>query len=339
MSLTRYIVRRLLLQVFVLVGVSSLTFFMMIVMPGDPATIIMETTGGISTEAVEKFRERWGFDKPAYLQYFTFMGNLVRGDFGESFVTRREIRTEIGSFLPATAELSVVAFLMAVIMAIPAGIVAAVRRNALPDHIVRVVSLFGTSMPIFWFAIILLLVFFYYLGWVPSSQRIGITLDIPQTVTGFYTIDTLIAGDLRGFVSALHHLALPAFVLAFSVVGLLARVTRTSMLEVMGEDYIRMAHAKGLHNRVVLYRHALRNALIPTVTILGLLVGGLLSGAVLTETIFAWPGLGRFAVQSIFFLDRAAVTSVALIIGIAYSTATLIVDIIVAILDPRITYT
>ena len=339
MSLTRYIFRRMLLQVFVLVGVSSLTFFMMIVMPGDPSTILMETTGGISTEAVDKFRERWGFDQPAYMQYLTFMGNLVRGDFGESFVTRREIRAELGSFLPATAELSIVAFLMAVIMGIPAGILAAVRRNRLPDHIVRVVSLFGTSMPIFWFAIILLLVLFYYLGWVPSSQRIGLTLDIPQTVTGFYTIDTLIAGDFRGFVSSLHHLALPAFVLAFSVVGLLARVTRTSMLEVLGEDYIRMARAKGLHNRVVLYRHALRNALIPTVTILGLLVGGLLSGAVLTETIFAWPGLGRFAVQSIFFLDRAAVTSVALIIGVAYSTATLIVDIIVAVLDPRITYT
>ena len=328
----------MLLQVFVLVGVSSLTFFMMIVMPGDPSTILMETTGGISTEAVDKFRERWGFDQPAYMQYLTFMGNLVRGDFGESFVTRREIRAELGSFLPATAELSIVAFLMAVIMGIPAGILAAVRRNRLPDHIVRVVSLFGTSMPIFWFAIILLLVLFYYLGWVPSSQRIGLTLDIPQTVTGFYTIDTLIAGDFTGFMSSLHHLALPAFVLAFSVVGLLARVTRTSMLEVLGEDYIRMARAKGLHNRVVLYRHALRNALIPTVTILGLLVGGLLSGAVLTETIFAWPGLGRFAVQSIFFLDRVAVTSVALIIGVAYSTATLIVDIIVAVLDPRITY-
>ena len=328
----------MLLQVFVLVGVSSLTFFMMIVMPGDPSTILMDTTGGISNDAVEKFRERWGFDKPAYMQYITFMGNLVRGDFGESFVTRKEIRTELASFLPATAELSAVAFLMAVIMAIPAGILAAVKRNALPDHVVRIVSLFGTSMPIFWFAIIMLLVFFFYFGWVPSSQRIGITLDVPQTVTGFYTIDTLVAGDLRGFVSALHHLALPAFVLAFSVVGLLARVTRTSMLEVLGEDYIRMAHAKGLHNRVVLYRHALRNAMIPTVTILGLLVGGLLSGAVLTETIFAWPGLGRFAVQSIFFLDRAAVTSVALVIGIAYSTANLIVDIAVAVLDPRITY-
>ena len=338
MSLTRYIIRRLLLQVFVLVGVSSLTFFMMIVMPGDPATILLETTGSVSTEAVDKFRERWGFDKPVHMQYITFMGNLLRGDFGESFVTRREIRTELTSFLPATAELSIVAFIMAVIMAIPAGILAAVKRNGLPDHIVRVVSLFGTSMPIFWFAIILLLFFFYYLGWVPSSQRIGITLDVPETVTGFYTIDTLIAGDLRGFVSSLHHLALPAFVLAFSVVGLLARVTRTSMLEVLGEDYIRMARAKGLHNNVVIYRHALRNAMIPTVTILGLLVGGLLSGAVLTETIFAWPGLGRFAVQSIFFLDRAAVTSVALIIGIVYSSANLVVDVIVAIIDPRITY-
>ena len=326
------------LQVFVLIGVSSLTFFMMIIMPGDPATILLETTGGLNPEAVEKFRERWGFDKPPYMQYLTFMGNLLRGDFGESFVTRREIRTELGAFLPATAELSIVAFIMAIAMAIPAGILAAVKRNGPADHIVRVVSLFGASVPIFWFAIILLLVLFYYLGWVPSSQRIGITLDIPQTVTGFYTIDTLIAGDFRGFLSSLHHLALPAFVLAFSVVGLLARVTRTSMLEVMGEDYIRTARAKGLHNRIVLYRHALRNALIPTVTILGLLVGGLLSGAVLTETIFAWPGLGRFAVQSIFFLDRAAVTSVALIIGVAYSTANLIVDVIIAILDPRITY-
>lgn len=326
------------LQVFVLIGVSSLTFFMMIIMPGDPATILLETTGGLNPEAVEKFRERWGFDKPPYLQYLTFMGNLLRGDFGESFVTRREIRDELAAFLPATAELSIVAFIMAIAMAIPAGILAAVKRNGPADHIVRVVSLFGASVPIFWFAIILLLVLFYYLGWVPSSQRIGITLDIPQTVTGFYTIDTLIAGDFRGFLSSLHHLALPAFVLAFSVVGLLARVTRTSMLEVLGEDYIRTARAKGLHNRIVLYRHALRNALIPTVTILGLLVGGLLSGAVLTETIFAWPGLGRFAVQSIFFLDRAAVTSVALIIGVAYSTANLIVDVIIAILDPRITY-
>ena len=338
MSLTRYILRRLTLQAFVLIGVSSLTFFMMIIMPGDPATILLETTGGLNPEAVEKFRERWGFDKPPYMQYLTFMGNLLRGDFGESFVTRREIRTELGAFLPATAELSIVAFIMAVAMAIPAGILAAVKRNGPADHIVRVVSLFGASVPIFWFAIILLLVLFYYLGWVPSSQRIGITLDIPQTVTGFYTIDTLIAGDFRGFLSSLHHLALPAFVLAFSVVGLLARVTRTSMLEVLGEDYIRTARAKGLHNRIVLYRHALRNALIPTVTILGLLVGGLLSGAVLTETIFAWPGLGRFAVQSIFFLDRAAVTSVALIIGVAYSTANLVVDVIIAILDPRITY-
>ena len=164
MSLTRYIIRRMLLQVFVLVGVSSLTFFMMIIMPGDPATILLETTGSISSDAVEKFRERWGFDQPPYMQYLTFMGNLVRGDFGESFVTRKEISSELASFLPATAELSVVAFLMAVIMAIPAGILAAVKRNGLPDHIVRVVSLFGTSMPIFWFAIILLLVFFLLPG-------------------------------------------------------------------------------------------------------------------------------------------------------------------------------
>ena len=228
--------------------------------------------------------------------------------------------------------------MMAVAMSIPAGIVAAVHRNGPIDQVVRVFSLFGVSMPIFWAgdnpaADILLPP-----GLAAVGQRIALDREIPDHTTGFITIDTLVQGDFGGFVSALHHLLLPAFVLAFSIVGLLTRITRTSMLEVLGQEYIRTARAKGLSNRIVLYRHALKNALIPTVTILGLAVGGLLSGAVLTETIFAWPGLGRFLVQSILFLDRSAVVGVTLIIAMAYSLANLVVDVVVALIDPRVTY-
>ena len=336
-SLARFILRRSFLQVFVLFGVTLLTFFLMFVVPGDPAAMLAET-GGLEPEVVEAFRERWGFDRPAYEQYLTYMGNLLRGNFGISLVTKVPVSRQIANFLPATAELSILAFMMAVAMSIPAGIVAAVHRNGPIDQVVRVFSLFGVSMPIFWLAIILLLIFFFHLDWLPSAQRIALDREIPDHTTGFITIDTLVQGDFGGFVSALHHLLLPAFVLAFSIVGLLTRITRTSMLEVLGQEYIRTARAKGLSNRIVLYRHALKNALIPTVTILGLAVGGLLSGAVLTETIFAWPGLGRFLVQSILFLDRSAVVGVTLIIAMAYSLANLVVDVVVALIDPRVTY-
>ena len=336
-SLARFILRRSLLQVFVLFGVTLLTFFLMFVVPGDPAVLLAET-GGFEPEVIEDFRERWGFDRPAYKQYLTYMGNLLRGDFGTSLVTKVPVSKQIATFLPATAELSILAFLMAVVMSIPAGIAAAVNRNALTDQVIRVFSLFGVSMPIFWLAIILLVIFFFHLDWLPSAQRIALDREIPEHTTGFLTIDTLVQGDFGGFLSAVHHLILPAFVLAFSIVGLLTRITRTSMLEVLGQDYIRTARAKGLSSRTVLYRHALKNALIPTVTILGLTVGALLSGAVLTETIFAWPGLGRFAVQSILFLDRAAVVGITLVIAVAYSMANLVVDVLIALIDPRVSF-
>ena len=336
-SLARFVLRRSFLQVFVLFGVTLLTFFLMFVVPGDPAVLLAET-GGFEPEVIEDFRRRWGFDKPPWQQYLTYMGNLLRGNLGISLVTKVPVSEQLGRFLPATAELSIVAFLIAVVISIPAGIAAAVNRNGIVDQFIRVFSLFGVSMPIFWLALILLLIFFYHLDWLPSAQRIALDRELPERFTGFYTIDTLIAGDWSGFVSALHHLVLPAFVLAFSIVGLLARITRTSMLEVLGQEYIRTARAKGLSNNVVLYRHALKNALIPTITILGLAVGALLSGAVLTETIFAWPGVGRFIVQSILSLDRAAVVGVTLVVAIIYSMANLVVDVAIALIDPRVTY-
>ena len=336
-SLARFILRRSFLQVFVLFGVTLLTFFLMFVVPGDPAVLLAET-GGFEPEVIEDFRKRWGFDRPPYQQYLTYMGNLLRGNLGTSLVTKVPVSEQLSKFLPATVELSILAFLMAIVISIPAGIAAAVNRNGFFDQFIRIFSLFGVSIPIFWLAIILLLIFFYHLDWLPSAQRIALNREIPEHTTGFITIDTLITGDFSGFVSGLHHLVLPAFVLAFSVVGLLTRITRTSMLEVLGQEYIRTARAKGLSSRVVLYRHALKNALIPTITILGLAVGALLSGAVLTETIFAWPGLGRFAVQSILYLDRAAVVGVTLMVAIAYSTANLVVDVAIALIDPRVTY-
>ena len=339
MGQANYIFRRLLLQVFVLFGLSILTFLLMFKLPGDPVAALVTTLGTSPTEEmIQEFRARWGLDLPLHRQYIRYITSVLQGDLGRSIVTQRPIATELLNYFPATVELALAAAVIALILGLPAGIASAVGRNSIIDHAVRIVSLFGVSMPIFWLAIIALYVFYYRLGWVPSSQRIGLTMSPPPPVTGLYLVDTLLAGDLRGFLSVLHHLILPGFMLGFSAVGLIARITRASMLEVLGQDYIRTARAKGLKEHTVLYSHALKNAMIPTVTAMGLVVGALLSGAVLTETIFAWPGIGRFAVQSIFFLDRSAVMGVTLLIGVVYSFVNLGVDILVAFLDPRIQY-
>ena len=338
MNIGAFILRRLFLQIFVLFGLSLFTFFLMFGLPGDPAAILYTAGGSVGLEEYKHFREKWGLDLPIWKQYTQFITNLLQGDMGTSLVTKTPIFQELKSYFPATIELSVVAFIFACIMGLPLGVISALRRNSWVDHTIRAVSLFGVSMPIFWIAIILLIIFYYYLGIVPSSQRIDLDMEIPRHITGFYLIDTIIDGNWAAFFNSLHHLVLPAFVLGFSVVGLLARVTRASVLEVISQDYVRTARSKGLHERTVVFRHVIRNALIPTVTLLGLLVGGLLSGAVLTETIFAWPGVGRFAVQSIMLLDRLAVVNVTILVGIVFSTANLTVDILVAFLDPRIRY-
>ena len=338
MNIGAFILRRLILQIFVLLGLSIFTFLLMFGLPGDPAAILYSAGGSLGFEEYNHFREKWGLDLPIWKQYTNFITNLMRGDMGTSLVTRTPIFDEIKSYFPATIELSIVAFIFACIMGLPLGIISALKRNSWVDHTIRAVSLFGVSMPIFWFAIILLIIFYFYLGIIPSSQRIDLDMEIPRHITGFYIIDTIAVGDWTALLNVLHHLILPAFVLGFSVVGLLARVTRASILEVISQDYVRTARSKGLQEKTVISRHVLRNALIPTVTILGLLVGGLLSGAVLTETIFAWRGVGRFAVQSIMLLDRLAVVNVTILVGIVFSTANMIVDITVAFLDPRIRY-
>ncbi|MCZ7541029.1 MAG: ABC transporter permease [Anaerolineae bacterium] len=337
--MARFVARRLFLQTFVLLGLSVLTFVLMFLVPGDPAaSVVVWSAGGVSQEAYQAFREMWGLDKPLHEQYLHYMGNLLRGDLGKSMVSNGLIAKDLSVFFPATVELAVVSTFFALLVGIPAGIAAALRRNSLVDHVTRVISLVGVSMPIFWLAVMGIYFFFFKWGLLPSSQRIAISLTPPPTVTGLYTVDALLDGDLVAFKSALNHLIMPSAVLALSAVALIARVTRSSMLEVLRQDYIRTAHAKGLRPRAVVLRHALRNALIPTTTATGLMIGGLLSGAVLTETIFAWPGIGRYAVNAIFYMDRPAVMGVTLLIGVVYSLVNLTVDILVASLDPRIEY-
>ena len=339
MNIGKFILRRLSLQIFVLLGLTMFTFILMFGLPGDPAALLF-SAGGIAAgmDEYHAFRAKWGLDLPMWKQYLNFVGNLIRGDMGTSLVTRAPIIDNLRDYFPATMELAFVSFIFATVMGIPLGIISALTRNSWIDHLIRAISLFGVSMPIFWLAIIMLIIFYYYLGIVPSSQRIDLEMEIPKQITGFYLIDTVITGYWDGFFNSIYHLILPSFILGFSVVGLLARVTRASILEVISQDYVRTARSKGLQEKTVIGRHVMRNALIPTVTILGLLVGGLLSGAVLTETIFAWPGVGRFAVQSIMLLDRLAVVDVTILIGVAFSTANMIVDIVVAFLDPRIRY-
>lgn len=335
----RFIARRLLLQIFVLLGLSILTFVLMFMVPGDPAaSVVVWSAGGVSQEAVQAFREMWGLDKPLHEQYLHYMGNLLHGDLGTSMVSNRSIAKDLRLFFPATFELAFVSTVFALMVGIPAGIAAALFKNSFIDHVTRVISLAGVSMPIFWLAVMGIYFFFFKWDLLPSSQRIDIGLSPPPTVTGLYTIDALLDGDLHTFKSAINHLIMPSAILALSAVALIARVTRASMLEVLRQDYIRTARAKGLRERTVILRHALRNALIPTITATGLMIGGLLSGTVLTETIFAWPGIGRYAVNAIFYLDRPAVMGVTLLIGIVYSLVNLTVDIIVAYLDPRIQY-
>lgn len=337
--MSRFIARRLFLQTFVLLGLSVLTFVLMFLVPGDPAaSVVVWSAGGVSQEAYQAFREMWGLDKPLHEQYLHYMGNLLRGDLGKSMVSNGPIARDLAAFFPATVELAIVSTLFALVVGIPAGIAAALYRNSLVDHVTRVISLLGVSMPIFWLAVMGIYFFFFKWKILPSSQRIAISLTPPPTVTGLYTVDALLDGDLVAFKSALNHLIMPSAVLALSAVALIARVTRASMLEVLRQDYIRTAHAKGLRPRTVVVRHALRNALIPTTTAAGLMIGGLLSGAVLTETIFAWPGIGRYAVNAIFYMDRPVVMGVTLLIGVVYSLVNLTVDIVVAFLDPRVEY-
>jgi peptide/nickel transport system permease protein len=333
-----YVARRLLLAAVAVVGLTVITFVVSHAAPADPIVANLGQQASQRPEIVAAFRAKWGLDRPLHQQYLTFLGGLVTGDLGISINTRRPVIRDLRQFLPATIELSILAIIFAIAVGLPLGVLSALYRDGPIDHLARLVSLVGVSIPIFWLATVSLVIFYATLGLAPGPGRLGPQISAPPGVTGFYVVDSALAGDGRALMSALTHLVLPALVLSSSVMGLVTRVTRSSMLEVLSQDFMRTARAKGLAESTVVVRHALRNALIPTVTILGLAFGGLLSGAVMTETIFAWPGLGRYAFEAAVSNDFPSIMGVTFVIALMYVLANLAVDLLYGVLDPQIHY-
>ena len=334
----QYVARRLGLMVVAVLGVTVISFLISHAVPNDPIVANLGQQASQRPEIVKAFKEKWGLDRPLHVQYLAFVGNLARGELGTSINTRRAINKDLAAFLPATIELGTTAVLFALAVGVPLGIVAALRRDGPVDHLARLVSLVGVSIPIFWLATVSLVLFYATLHWTVGPGRLGPQIESPPRLTGFFTIDAAVAGDWSTFRSAASHLILPGLVLASSVMGLVTRVTRSSMLDALSQDYLRTARAKGLPEARIVGGHALRNALIPTVTVLGLAYGGLLSGAVMTETIFAWPGLGRYAFQSAITNDFPAIMGVTFVIGVMYTLVNLVVDLLYGWLDPQIRY-
>jgi dipeptide transport system permease protein len=329
-----FILRRLGLLLPTFIGVTLIAFALIHLIPGDPIEL-MAGERGIDPARHALLRAEFGFDKPLWQQYFSYVFNIFQGDLGRSLVTRAPVLHEFLTLFPATLELSFFAMLFAVCVGLPVGILAAVKRGSVFDHTVMGVSLVGYSMPIFWWALLLILLFSVNLGWTPVSGRISVLFWV-EPVTGFMLIDTLLAGDTEAFWSALQHLILPAIVLGTIPLAVIARMTRSAMMEVVREDYIRVARAKGLSPLRVIAVHALRNALIPVVTVIGLQVGVLLAGAILTETIFAWPGVGKWLVDSIQRRDYPSVQGGILLIATVVMLVNLIVDLLYGLINPRI---
>ena len=333
--LVRYIVARLAAVAVMAVAASLVIFLVAHFIPVDPVLAQLGDKAASDPDIVANFRAKWGLDRPLWEQYAVFLQGVLRGDLGMSIATRRPVLDDILTYAPATFELATVSALLAVAIGIPLGMLADVRRDSWIDHLARIVSLIGVASPTFWLAFIVLAVFYGGLQIAPSPGRLDFTALPPPRVTGFYLVDSLLAGDLETFGNAAAHMVLPAIVLAASSLALITRTTRATMLDALGEDYVRTARAKGLRERQVVSRHALRNALIPVVTLGGIAYAQLLAGAVMTETIFSWPGLGRYAFEASTALDFPAITGVTLVVSLVFLLVNLVVDVSYALIDPR----
>jgi peptide/nickel transport system permease protein len=336
MGLGNFILRRLVLAVPTLLGVTLVTFLVSHVIPADPLDLILKNRAQANPEIVAAYRERFGLDRSLPEQYLTYVGGLLRGDLGESFVTRQPVAADLATYLPATIELAFAAMAISVVVGVPLGVLAAVRYGSWIDHLARFLSTVGAAVPAFWLGLVLLFVLYYRLGLLPGPGRLDATLAEPPRQTGMILIDSLLAGDGAAFRSGIRHLILPAIVLASYPVAMLARLTRASLLEALGADYVRTARAKGLAEQQVVGWHALRNALIPAVTAAGLAFGYLLAGAVTVEIVFSWPGIGRYAVNAATALDYPAILGITLVIAVVFVGANLVVDLLYGLLDPRI---
>ncbi|WP_027134722.1 ABC transporter permease subunit [Geminicoccus roseus] len=332
--MVRFFLSRIAVLIPTFLGVALVAFLFIRLLPGDPVEL-MAGERGTSPERHAELMQRFGFDQPWWRQYFAFLGDVLQGDLGNSIVTRAPVLDEFLTLFPATLELSICAMIFAVLLGLPAGILAATRRGTFLDHGVMAVTLTGYSMPIFWWGLLLIILFSGILQWTPVSGRIDL-LYFFEPVTGFMLIDSLLSGQDGAFASAFSHLVLPAIVLGTIPLAVIARQTRSAMLEVLSEDYVRTARAKGLPTWRIIGLHAFRNALIPVITTIGLQTGVLLAGAILTETIFSWPGVGKWLIDSIFRRDYPAVQGGLLLIASVVMIVNLLVDLTYGLIDPRI---
>jgi peptide/nickel transport system permease protein len=330
----QYILRRLILAVPVLIGVTFIAFGMLLA-TGDPTSAL---AGEHATPALRAaIREQLGLDDPLPVQYGRFLWRLLQGDLGRSIMTRSPVTAELKLFFPATVELALAAMIVAVLVGVPLGVWAGYRHNSFMDLGTTVGALVGVSMPIFWLGLMLLWIFGLKLNWFPTTGRIGPDVNL-QTITNLYIVDSIITGNIQALISALHHIALPALALATIPTAFIARITRSAMVDVMHTDYVRTARAKGLVERLVVAKHALKNAMLPVITVIGLQTGSLLAGAILTETIFAWPGMGRWIVNAIVSRNFPVVQTGVLVFALVFIAVNLIVDVSYGWFDPRVRY-
>lgn len=335
MAFLGYFLRRLSLVIPTLVGVTIITFTLTYVLPGNPA--VVKAGPLVSPEVVAELEKTMGLDQPPWVQYWRYVSGVMRGDLGESASTGRPVLQDFRQRLPATLELTLASLLIALVLGIPLGVQSAVHRDTAIDHIGRIVGVAGVAMPTFWTGLLGLYVFFYMLGVAPPPLgRLGAGIAAPHAITGLYTVDSLLTGNWAALGSALHQLMLPAFTLGLSVMAPIARMVRSTMLEILESDYIKAAWAAGIPRRRVIYGDALANALIPLVTILGIVFGFLMAGNAVVESVFAWPGIGNYAIASLMTKDSGPIQSFVLFVALLYVSVNFTIDILYGLIDPRI---
>ncbi len=330
-----YIIKRLLQIIPVVLGVTLIAFALIHLAPGDPVRTMLGQHA--TQQEIDEIRVKYGLDQPLYVQYFIWLGDVIQGDLGRSILTREYVTTEIAARFPNTIELAIGAMLFATVIGVLAGVISATKQYSIADYSMMGVALFGISMPVFWLGIMLMMIFGVFLGWLPIGGRIDLLLPFTR-ITGFMVVDSIITGNGAAFISVLRHLILPSIALGTIPMAIIARTTRSSMLEVLRQDFIRTQRAKGLSERNVIYKHAVRNAMVPVVTVIGLNFGLLLSGAILTETVFSWPGVGRLVVDAVYARDYPLVIGCILVFALVFVIVNLITDILYTYIDPRIHY-
>ena len=331
--MTGFIIRRILIVIPTLLGVTIVIFSMLAITPGDPAELLMGERA--SQEALESMREYLGLKKPLYVQYGLFLKRVIRFDLGQTIWTREKVSKEISERFPATIELALAAMIISSLLGVALGIISATKQYSWFDYGSMLGSLIGVSMPVFWLGLMFMLLFSLTLGWFPMSGRLGVNIDLTR-ITNFYVLDTILTRNWAGLKDALMHLALPALALSTIPLAIVARMTRSSMLEVLRQDYIKTARAKGLSETKIVLKHALRNGLIPVVTVVGLQFGILMGGAILTETVFAWPGVGKWLFDGVVKRDYMVIQGGTLLVATTFVLVNLVVDVLYAVINPRI---